>query len=390
MPCDGIYTMSLRRILSLLAVAMTAAATVMDSKIAAKPGCRAILGDANWPSLDEWAALNNTLGGKLIATIPIATPCHQTLNGRPNILFDEDECEALRNVWFFPETHLASPNSPMAYPFSNNSCNPFLAPNTPCTNGYLAAYTINATDASDLQTGISFAARRNIRLTIRNTGHDYLGKSTGAYSLTVWTHHMKSLELIRNYWTAGYVGPAIKMGAGVEGIEAYNYAHGNGLVVVGANCPTVGLAGGFTQGGGHGPLVSRFGLGADQALEFDVVIGTGELLVANAQSNPDLFWALRGGGGSTYGIVVSMTVKAHPDEFVSLAYLTVLNNGTNADAIYTAMSTFFQALPRVVDAGVWLTWIAAPSGFLISPAFAPGLHPADLDSLLHSTLAKLD
>lgn len=70
--------------------------------------------------------------------------------------------------------------------------------------GYYLAYTINATDASAVQEALRFAREHNTRLVNRNSGHDYLGKSTGAYDLEVWVHHMKSISLIKNYSNFGY------------------------------------------------------------------------------------------------------------------------------------------------------------------------------------------
>ncbi|KAJ2983059.1 hypothetical protein NUW58_g6316 [Xylaria curta] len=352
--------------------------------------CRAIPGDSSWPTGDTWAALNATLGGKLIASMPIAAPCHTTLFGQANAVFNPDECATLRDHWFFPETHLASSSSPMAYAFSNNSCNPFLAPAAPCTIGSLAVYTINATGTADFQHAVRFAKRHNVRLVIRNTGHDYLGKSTGAHSLTVWARHMKAMSVI-NYHDKTYTGLALKVGAGVEVIEAYRYASSQGLVVVGGNCPTVALAGGFTQGGGHGPLASRYGLSADQVLEWELVTGIGEVVTVSATRNSDLFWALRGGGGGTFGIVSSLTVKAFPDTRTSVASVTLLNNGTNTDSVYSAVASFIRdTLPSLVDAGAFVVWIAAPFGFMIAPAIAPGLSSAELDDLMRPMTLGLE
>ncbi|KAI8634142.1 FAD/FMN-containing isoamyl alcohol oxidase MreA [Xylariaceae sp. FL1651] len=353
-------------------------------------GCRAIPGDISWPSRADWNSLNRTVGGKLVATIPIAAPCHNTLFGQPNPLFNQDECDTLRSVWFFPETHEPSSSSPMAYIHSNNSCNPFLTPDTPCTLGNHVTYAINATSTTDFQTGIKFARDHNVRLVIRNTGHDYIGKSTGAHSLSIWTHYLKSMDLISEYQSASYTGPAIKVGAGVASVEAYAFADSYGLMVVGGNCGTVGLAGGYTQGGGHGPLVSKFGLAADQVLEIEVVTANGELLTASATSNTDLFWALRGGGGSTFGIVASMTVKAYPDIAASTAYLTVPINDTNINDTYSAIGTFIQTLPALADAGGYVAWQVVPQAFVVTPAFMPGMQAEELDNLLQPVLDKLD
>ncbi|KAI1383023.1 FAD-binding domain-containing protein [Hypoxylon trugodes] len=374
-------------------IVLTTAIEIRHRDHEAQSYCRSIPGDADWPDPNAWDTLNRTVGGNLIATTPISSVCHHSSSlGTTGSIsdYDKEACDTLRNNWFFPQTHLNSPSSAMAYQFSNNSCNPFSGPNDPCTLGYYVTYTINATTAAHLQAGILFAKQHNVRLVIRNTGHDYLGKSTGSHALAIWTHHLKSLELIEDYNTSGYQGPAIKMGAGVEGLEAYEFANARGFMVVGGNCPNVGIAGGYTQGGGVSILSSKFGLAADQVLEWEVITAAGKLVTASATENADLFWALSGGGGGTYAVVVSMTAKAHPDTFFSAAYLTLLNNGSNTDAIYSSMGTFFESLPSLVDAGAWVVWVASPAGFLIMPAMVSGLHQQELDSLLEPTKAVMD
>ncbi|KAJ3567276.1 hypothetical protein NPX13_g6825 [Xylaria arbuscula] len=97
--------------------------------------CRSIPSDPSWLSDDIWANLNDTVYGRLITAVPIAAPCHASVFEQPNELFNEDKCAILRDNWFFPETHLLLLSSPMAYPFSNNSCNPFLDKFTPCALG---------------------------------------------------------------------------------------------------------------------------------------------------------------------------------------------------------------------------------------------------------------
>ena len=87
----------------------------------------------------------------------------------------------------------------------------------------------------------------------------------------------------------------MKVGAGVQGQDVYSAADAQGLQVVSGECPSVGMAGGYTQGGGHSLYLTARGLGADQALEWEVVTGTGEYLVANRQQNTDMYWALSGG-----------------------------------------------------------------------------------------------
>jgi hypothetical protein len=105
----------------------------------------------------------------------------------------------------------------MAPFFANQSCDPFQPRDRPCELGNYVRYSVDASGPADVQKTIVFAASKNIRLVIRNTGHDYLGRSTGAGSLAVWTHRLKDITHIPKYTGAGYSGSAFKFGAGVQG-----------------------------------------------------------------------------------------------------------------------------------------------------------------------------
>src|SRR6478735_7826229 len=132
----------------------------------------------------------------------------------------------------------------------------------------------------------------------------YFGRSTGAGGLAIWTHHLKNTEVVQ--WAdKTYNGPAFKLGAGIQGFDSVEYADSQGLTSVPGECPTVGLAG-FTLGGGHSPLSSSYGFGADNTLEFEVVTAAGRIVRASATENSDLYWALSGGGAGNFAIVTSM------------------------------------------------------------------------------------
>lgn len=125
-------------IFSLLVLLVAIAGSQLGSFF--KSSCRYIPGDGSWPDQEEWDKLNQTVSGRLISTIPIAAVCHKTFSGTDNTsLYNEEDCDALRRVWLLPETHLADPASAMAYAFTNNSRDPFLYPDTPCTIGYYPA-----------------------------------------------------------------------------------------------------------------------------------------------------------------------------------------------------------------------------------------------------------
>lgn len=245
---------------------------------------------------------------------------------------------------------MSDPSSIMAPFFANQSCDPFTSQGMPCTYGNYARYAVNVSSPDDVAATISFARTHNIRLVVRNTGHDYLGRSTGAGSLSVWTHYLKAVDFL-DWRDANFTGTAMKVGAGVQGFEALSATRDRGLVSVGGECPTVGVAGGYTQGGGHSALSTSFGLSADNVLEWEAVTADGELITASRTNNTDLYWALSGGGGGNYAIVTSMTVKTFPGATVTGGTLTYYAAGLSNDTFYKAISEFHQALPAMVDAG---------------------------------------
>ncbi|GJD03169.1 FAD/FMN-containing isoamyl alcohol oxidase MreA [Colletotrichum higginsianum] len=269
------------------------------------------------------------------------------------------------------------------------SCDPFADRSTSCGLGGYPQYVVNVSSADDASQAVRFASEKNIRFVIRNTGHDYLGKSTGAGSLAVWTHHLRSLEVV-DWEDKHYVGKAIKMGAGVLGHEAVSFATQHDLLVVSGNGPTVGIAGGYTLGGGHSSLSSKYGLSADRALEYEVIDGKGEYLVANREKNQDLYWALSGGGGGSYAVVLSTTVKADPEVFVTLGTLKFSAKGLMEDDFIGAIEAFHLTLPALVAAGCQPLYSFGRQGFDIMALSAPDLTPAQVDSLLKPFLAHLD
>ncbi len=164
--------------------------------------------------------------------------------------------------------------------------------------GTYVRYAVNASSIKHVQTAIAFARRHNIRFVIRNTGHNFMGKSTGYGSLSISTHHVTGME-IKNYTSDFYTGPAAKAMAGTQVGDLYDFTHAAGYVAIGGGCATVGWAGGYTSGGGHSALTSRIGLAADQTLEFEVILADGSFVTASRTENKDLWWALSGGGPVT-------------------------------------------------------------------------------------------
>ena len=141
--------------------------------------------------------------------------------------------------------------------FQNNSCTLFATSTAPCELGNYASYSIDVRSIRDVQAGLAFSQIHNLRLTVKNSRHDFFGKSTGKGALSLWVHNLNSSTLIPQYNASYYNGPAVRIGAGVEGSDAVAFASMKGYCVVAGSCPTVKLAGGLSQGGGYSLLSGK-------------------------------------------------------------------------------------------------------------------------------------
>ncbi|KAF7593742.1 hypothetical protein BBP40_010918 [Aspergillus hancockii] len=310
--------------------------------------------DECWPSLTDWAELNDAVSGKLIQNPPIAEPCYTDDDG------DREFCEEVITQWSNSSFQSLQPSG-YCYPL-DYACPIASVPDGECELGPAPVYTINATEPEDVAEGVKFAKKHNLRLVIKNTGHDLLARSQGYGSLQIWVKYIKEgIEYHEEYHSecayTNWTGSAFTVQGGYVWGDIYAEAFERDLVVVGGQDPTVGVLGGYLQGGGHSPASRDFGLAVDQVLELNVVLASGELVTASACENRHLFFALRGGGGGTYGVVVSATLKAHPSRPVVTHSLIIYPHPSRRDplaAIITlidAVADILAAYPTLSDGG---------------------------------------
>ncbi|KAK4500590.1 hypothetical protein PRZ48_008779 [Zasmidium cellare] len=202
---------------------------------------------------------------------------------------------------------------------------------------------------------MKWAAEHNVRIVVKGTGHDLNGRSSGAYGLSIWTHHLNHLERNTTWQLPGsnHTEDVFNAGSGLEWGDILPEALRQGRVVTTGQDPSVGL-GGYIQGGGHGPLASTYGLAAQQVLQVTIVTTQGDVLVANDCENTDLFWAIRGGGGGQYGVVTEYVIKHHPAPanvvMGTLSLAPVDEGGVNAS--WNAAAVLFRHLPDLMDTGL--------------------------------------
>ncbi|HEY5070820.1 MAG TPA: FAD-binding oxidoreductase [Caulobacteraceae bacterium] len=184
---------------------------------------------------------------------------------------------------------------------------------------------MSARQPSDVVAAVDFARAHHLRLVVKGGGHSYQGTSNAADSLLVWTRAMSSITLHDGFVGTGCSGsqrpaPAVTVEAGAVWMDVYDAVTTTaGRYVQGGGCATVGVAG-LVQSGGFGSFSRRFGTAAASLIEAEIVTADGALRRVNACRNVDLFWALKGGGGGSLGVVTKLTLRTHdlPDRLGGL------------------------------------------------------------------------
>jgi FAD/FMN-containing dehydrogenase len=283
-------------------------------------------GEPGWPSAARWDRLKRDVGGRLLKLESPFAGCGSTAAGAA--------CdEALK--------HLG---------------NPFYLGDQPAltqTSGWVdawtsqpSAYAVAAEGTADVVAAVNFAREHHLRLVVKGGGHSYQGTSDAPDSLLVWTRHMNDVSLHDAFVGQGCAGtqapqPAVTVGAGAMWIDAYDaVTTRGGRYVQGGGCTTVGVAG-LVQSGGFGSFSKNYGMAAAGLLEAEIVTADGQVRIANACTNADLFWAIKGGGGGCLGVVTRLTLRTRElPEFFGAAFGAIR---ADSDEAYRAL------IAKVVD-----------------------------------------
>ncbi|KAI8255946.1 hypothetical protein K4K58_005278 [Colletotrichum sp. SAR11_239] len=331
---------------------------------------------------ESWAALNESLGGRLLQPAAPGAVCHP---GEPT--YDAGRCAAVQAGWSRFDFHKADPVSVMWDNWSNDTCLPDAA--YLCRADGYSAFVVNATTPEHVKFGVDFARENNVRLIIKSTGHDYLGRSFAPGSLSIWVHHMQDVQ----YHGAGFqlAGSditiewnAVTVGGGTELYNAQKALAAHGKAIVGGGCGTVGV-GGFTPGGGHSLLGPRYGMAADNVLQMEIVSPKGEIMTINEAQNTDLFWAMRGGGPGTFGAITSITFLTHPSPAITHTFWAIR---TEPDAPYLPALTAYilSQMPALERAG--MSMYCTSSRVLIDNPFPVQSLPAQIAGMMGVALLQ--
>lgn len=297
-----------------------------------------------------WDSLNSTVSGRLQQAIPIEKACFTSYNGHPNTV-DKAACDAIRAN--YTSNDLRIDNAAAYMQLSNQICVsdpadqcvmdatslPATMPssNSTCRQGNIPAFFLEVESAKDVIAAFNFVKQnKGIEISVKNSGHDFMTRSAGKGTLNLWTHKLQGMTYHKDFTPKGCgksVGAAMTVMAGVPTGDAYNYADQHKALIMGPYAPSVALSAGWVTGGGHNVFAPVFGLGADRVVEFDIVTPDGVERTVNEQQDSDLFWALRGGGGGAFGVIISATHRVEPRTPIAFADIHLPSNATTEQSL---------------------------------------------------------
>ena len=187
--------------------------------------------------------------------------------------------------------------------------------------------------AADVAECVQFARTYRVPLALRSGGHSYAGWSTGQ-GLVIDVGRMSSIDVQNG---------SITVGAGARLIDVYDAVAARGQGITAGSCPTVGITG-LTLGGGVGVMSRAWGLTCDDLVAAQVVTADGHVRECDATHEPDLFWALRGGGGGSFGVVTSLTLRTHAVGDLALGFLSW--PWARAAAVIAGWQTWMSRVPE--------------------------------------------
>ena len=252
-------------------------------------------GDLGWPSAAEWARLRATVGGNLIKGSALFGACEKDGQGTRC----GDVSHDITNPFFIGDQNGGTEVSGW-----QNAWTP-----------QPSAYVVAARSTADVVAAVNFARQHNLRLVVKGTGHSYQGTSNAPDSLLVWMRHMNVVTVHDAFVPRGGNPdsgvPAVTAETGAVSIDLYDaVTTRHGRYVQCGGCTDTGVAG-LIQSGGFSGFSKGFGTAAASLLEAEIVTADGAVHTVNAHQDSDLFWAIKGGGGGSWGIIVRATLRTH-------------------------------------------------------------------------------
>src|SRR5277367_825175 len=348
--------LSRRRLLEILAGLPLISGLVSGAAAQAQPKMRVRPGDTGWPSDAAWDELNRQVEGRLIKVrSPLAACVGASSDANCAQVFKE-----LKNPYYLGDEVGLTQSLGWVGAWTSQP----------------SAYAVAAKTTGDVVAAVNFARTNNLRLVVKGGGHSYQGTSNAADSLLIWTRHMNAIVLHDAFIGAGCAGkadpqPAVSIEPGAIWGQAYDaVTTKGGRYVQGGGCLTVGVAG-IILGGGFGSFSKAYGTAAASLLEAEVVTADGDVKIANACTNPDLFWALKG-GGSGFGVVTRVTLRTHAlPEFLGAVATTI--HASSDEAYRRLISKIIEFYAQALFNPHWGEQILIGRGYVVISMVLQGL-----------------
>ncbi|MGF6811600.1 hypothetical protein OKW30_006792 [Paraburkholderia sp. Clong3] len=203
--------------------------------------------------------------------------------------------------------------------------------------------------SADVEAAVRVARRNGLPLSVRGGGHDWAGRALCPDGLVIDLARMRQVVVDPHSRVATVAGGATTKDLAVA-------AGSHGLVAALGNCGAVGVAG-LALGGGYGPLNGRYGLAADNLLGAEVVLADGRLVATGPDEEPELFWAIRGGGGN-FGVVTSLRFRLH--EMRHMLAGPIVYSWSEAESVLRRYAAFAATMPD--ELGVSMGMPSGPDG----------------------------
>jgi FAD/FMN-containing dehydrogenase len=301
-------------------------AGLLAKPAAAPPFRRVRPGEPGWPAPGSWRELNELVGGNLQPVPALAAACAQDPAGAAC----QELTASLRNPFYIGDQP------------GGTQVSGWLDAWTPA----VSAYALKARHSADVAAGVKFAREHRLRLVVKGGGHSYQGTSNAADSLLIWTRALNEVTLHDAFVPRGCgkkVQPvtAVSAGAGCMWIDLYHAVTSQaGRYVAGGGCTSVGVAG-LVQSGGFSSFSKAFGTAAAGLLEAEVVSADGGVRIVNDCTDPELFWAIKGGGGGSWGVITRLTLRTHElPAYFGAAWGRI--KAQSDDAFRTLLARFFD------------------------------------------------
>ncbi len=214
----------------------------------------------------------------------------------------------------------------------------------PRWDGYRPIAVVEAASSNDVSESIRFAQKYHLKVRPKAGGHSYVGASSATGVMVISTSRMTSVR----YESASRVA---FVGAGAKLYPVHSYLAGRGRTIPTGTCPTVGATG-LTVGGGLGIASRSYGLTCDQLFSARIVTADGIIRTADSKTNPDLLWALRGGGGGNFGIVTLLQYHTQPT--TSLGFFLMSFPWSAAVKVVRGWSARIKVMPHSTWANLHL------------------------------------